>query len=565
MHYSKKFIDEVWRPVSDAVKECGGVTPEVRKLFRDRCIAIGHEERVRNLYRIKDKLSTKAVFFKPNGPQEKYLETKKGRDIILKTRQIGFTTLSCVRAYDYALWEPNMSTGIMAHLQTVVTTIFEDILKFCHTHFKNDWGTYYSPTEKSDSKNSLSFSDDGCGRVLNSSMRVLYDFRGKTVNFLHVAEAAFVDNERLLGSLQAVPVNGEVVLESTPNGRGGEFYRQWQNWKTMTTLAPYKGHFVPWFTFYPEKPEDWDWPEGLTPTEYEKNLKEAGVPESGLAWRRWCIEANCLGDSDKFENEYPSDDQSCFFTGEALVFPTSVIKQQAKNTRPPTLVGFLLPNGAKYEWAEDAKGTTSIWDNPQIGLAYVIGADSSSGLSKDRAVAYVKCRQNGRTVAKIEGYIEPNDFADEIFKLATYYNKAWICAEENNHGHVVIQRLKEKRYSNLYRRKVYDEMTNKPTKKIGFLTTNETKLQITEQLKNAAREGAITILDSALIDEMSTFTQFAGKNGRTIRREATAGAHDDRVMAACFTEEMDRVLGPLNINEDPVRRGEIDPETGFSF
>src|SRR5206468_2198366 len=84
-------------------------------VFRDEMVKLGHEERVRNLYRINSKLENRAVFFPPNRHQDEFLRSRSGRDIVLKSRQVGFTTLSGVRGLDYALWEPNMKCGILAH------------------------------------------------------------------------------------------------------------------------------------------------------------------------------------------------------------------------------------------------------------------------------------------------------------------------------------------------------------------------------------------------------------------------------------------------------------------
>jgi hypothetical protein len=121
-------------------------------------------------------------------------------------------------------------------------------------------------------------------------------------------------------------------------------------------------------------------------------------------------------------------------------------------------------------------------------------------------------------------------------------------------------------YRNLYKRSTIDEMTNKPTKKVGFLTTNQSKILITEKLKSAAKEGKLVILDKDLISEMSTFVQISSKNGGTVKREAAADAHDDLVMAAALTEEMassrdwDAMSEERNYEPGEVV---IDPETGF--
>lgn len=559
-HHSPAFIKAFKRVMKHAEKHS---IEETKLKFRDEMLAIGHEERVRNLYRVKDKLSKKAVFFVPNGPQAAYLKNKSGSDIILKPRQIGFTTFSCIRALDLALFTQNIATGIMAHEQNKVQTIFTDITKFSYDWFKKDWGNFYCPKEQSDSSTALTFKDDGLGRPLNSSMRVLFDFRGKTVHFLHVSEAAKVENDRLNGSLNGVPDNGEIVLESTANGMGGEFYRQWELWRKHSTTAPYKGHFTPWYEFYPEDQSAWSLPEQAELTDYEQHLLEnESISPAHIAWRRHIIQKKCQGDPEVFEQEYPSNDVECFLNGQNLVFGSSVIKLQMKHTRPASDVGFLLSDGAKIVWHSDNKGLISVWKKPADGTEYAIGADPSGGVGKDNGAAYVINKVTGELVARVWGQLEPSDFASTIWKLANYYNKAWICVEANNHGHAVIELLKQKNYRNLYKRKALDELTNQVTNRVGFMTTNESKLSITEKFKTACKEGGVLICDADLIAEMSTFVQLSSRTGRSIRREASAGAHDDLVMAACLTWEMNsvRVAAP---SREIAQVGEFDPDTGF--
>src|ERR1041385_1985581 len=124
-NFSPKLL-KLWGAVNRPVEEDGEFSVRAREAFRDGCLALGHDERVRNLYRVNDKLSNRASFFAPNPPQEHFLKNRTGRDIVLKCRQVGFTTLSSIRGLDYALWEPNSKCGILAHLQLTVTTIFND-------------------------------------------------------------------------------------------------------------------------------------------------------------------------------------------------------------------------------------------------------------------------------------------------------------------------------------------------------------------------------------------------------------------------------------------------------
>ena len=176
LHYSKKF-EAAFTRVQEAAKSGDQAG---RLAFRDEMLKLGHEERVQNLYRIKDKLTAKPVFFQPNGPQLDFLYNHGTRNIILKCRQVGMTVLNCVRALDLALWEQNMTTGIMAHNKDRIKEIFDDKTKFTYRWFKKDWSSLYNPTEKFNSRNELTFTDDGLGRELNTRLIVTFDARGST-------------------------------------------------------------------------------------------------------------------------------------------------------------------------------------------------------------------------------------------------------------------------------------------------------------------------------------------------------------------------------------------------
>lgn len=70
--------------------------------------------------------------------------------------------------------------------------------------------------------------------------------RGLTINNLHCSEVARWPGdaaETLQGLRAAMPPTGELVLESTPMGAGGCFWREWQEARE-TGMVP---HFFPWW------------------------------------------------------------------------------------------------------------------------------------------------------------------------------------------------------------------------------------------------------------------------------------------------------------------------------
>jgi len=531
-----------------------------KKLFLKRLKELGWRERLNNLYRIKDKQDGKFKFFRPNREQRRFLESKKLRNLINKARQIGFTTISCVYAYDRAFFD-DWSTGIMSHHQKKTEKIFS-IVKYCDDWFERDWGKLLPDKPKEfNSANQISWADT------KASVTVAFDFRSLTVRFLHISEAALIDDDRLSISLQSVPEVGEVVLESTPEGAAGLFYEQWQNWKNMGDLAPYKGFFFPWYEFYPEDHSKWEGKDLGVLSDKEVYLKEQlKLKDSSLAWRRWKLASDYKNREDAFEKDYPTDDESCFLSGEALVYSPTTLKAQKRFVKEPSHIGFTKKEGKKVSFYADTKGLIKIWKLPSASGDYCIGADSAEGVGKDYAVAYVIDRDTGEVAAQLRGQIPPALFAEELWKLGKFYNDCYICPEYNYHGVLVVSELIRMGYSRLYKRYTTDEMTNRPTTKVGFLTTVSTKITLTEQHVTACRQLEFRCTSEDLLKEMSTFVQHSSKSGRSFTRAARRDAHDDCVMAACLAWEMHKKMGNSSKGDvtlpDIVRFSSIDPDTG---
>jgi len=547
--------------------------PEKAKLaFRDEMLALGHHERLLNLYRVSDKHDPGWRKFSLNIAQQAVIQATKGsnRVIILKSRQLGITTLAGLISLDLALWESGRECGIMAHHRDLVGKIFQTKIRTPYNYFLKDWGHYYSPVAKFDNKNELRFADDGLGRSLNTSVSVATSFVGSTLSFLHISEAALIQKQDdLINSLKSVPDNGRIIAESTPNGRGGWFYETWQNFRIHQETAAYLGVFLPWWRYYPEQAvaEQYELEVRVDWEKEEKELLELlPIKESHLNWRRQCIQQNCNGDSDNFFEQYPSDDISCFLAGHNSFFPASLTTVLDKKASKYKKAGILMRDESKVILEENNTPVTFVWEEPNVSHQYVIGADIGAGIGRDASCAYVLDRTSGRFVGCLYGQINPVTMAHELFKLAKWYNGAYLCPEVNNHGLATVEELKNLQYYKFYKRKEFDNLTNKIERKIGFLTKSDSKLRITDNFKYACKRGDLIITDPELINEMSTFVQLSSKTGHSVRREALPGTNDDRVIAACLTWEMHKQLPDMSDNQSLIEKQDdtkFDPDTGF--
>ena len=219
--------------------------------------------RLSSLYHIKNKQGKK-VLFTPNKEQEEFYCNQHDRDIILKVRQLGFTTFKMISDLDDCLFIENFSAGCICHNMESAKDIFRNKIKFAYTNITDEQKEiigelgYQLPTPTSDRGNAYVF-DNG------SSIKVGTSYRGDTLQSLHVSEFGKIckknpekAQEIVTGAFEAVPVDGGVItLESTAEGKEGYFFKYCQTAKKAKDLnkklsvLDFKFHFFSWW----ERPE----------------------------------------------------------------------------------------------------------------------------------------------------------------------------------------------------------------------------------------------------------------------------------------------------------------------
>ena len=192
------------------------------------------------------------VPFKPNAAQKKFIDRLWHRNIILKARQLGFTTLIAILWLDHALFNADQRCGIIAQDKNAAEVIFRDKVKFAYDNLPDEIRERFPL--KRDSAIELLFAHN------NSSIRVATSMRSGTIHRLHISEfgkicAKFPDKavEVMTGSIPAVPASGILVIESTAEGREGDFFRLTQmaqkHFYSRKKLSSkdYRLHFYAWW------------------------------------------------------------------------------------------------------------------------------------------------------------------------------------------------------------------------------------------------------------------------------------------------------------------------------
>ncbi|HJV52775.1 MAG TPA: terminase [Noviherbaspirillum sp.] len=312
--------------------------------------------------------------FKPNRAQRRFIARLWHRNIILKARQLGFTTLIAIAWLDHALFNANVRCGIIAQDRETAEAIFRDKVKFAYDNLPQ--ALRAAMPLANCTKSEMLFGHN------NSSIRVATSVRGGTIHRLHVSEfgkicAKFPDkaSEVVTGSIPAVPKSGILVIESTAEGREGDFYDMTQRAialdqsKKQLTERDYRFHFFPWW----QAPEYRMEPENVALTDKDAEYFAAIEAEMGCTidpeQRAWYVatrNADFSGSQEKMWQEYPSTPQEAFKVSTEGCYYTNQITAARKETRICTLP-HAQGTPVNTFWDIGNSDGTAIWLHQRIG------------------------------------------------------------------------------------------------------------------------------------------------------------------------------------------------------
>lgn len=459
------------------------------------------EWRMSHLYKIQTK-DARLVTFKPNMVQRDYLSSLVDKNMVLKARQMGFTTVSCIDYLDETILNPNTTSAIIAHTRDDAAKLFE-ITKRAFTNMPQE----LKPAVSYDNRNEIYFAD------MDSKIYVDTDLRGGTTHNLHISEVGFIDKAeaKMAGILETVPKGGRITLESTANGASGYFFDEWEDPK-----SEFKKHFYNWL-WDDQYQEPLNEPLEELLAEYQEHVMRYGLIKH--AYERFQLTPEQFHFYIKkirrqrqlVLQEYPLTPMEAFISTGRNVF--KVVDLEKHRIQTPI----------------DFKWEMSIWEKPLPKMRYVIGCDVAEGLGGDYSVIEVYNANTGEQAAEyVSNAVAPDRLGDYLVEIGNYYNKAFMVVEVNNHGRATLDSIKH-RYYNIYRRQVYDKVSNTSTEALGWRTTSVTKPLLVDNLEQAVREQSIHIHSKRSIQEMRVFvqTEEPGKQGFG----AEGDKHDDTVIA----------------------------------
>ena len=502
------------------------------------CIAMDYIE---SCLKIKTKSGT-VVPFRLNDAQRKlYAVAKRQQDagkpvrlIILKARQLGFSTLTEGLIFPACATRRNVNALIVAHREDATANLFR-----MSKLFYDELPAPVKPMLRASNAQELVFENPSKLRSerearpgLRSRIRCATAGgrgigRSDTLQCVHLSEYAFWPDgadgkaSTLAGILQAVPSlpGTMVVIESTANGFE-DFKERWD--AAVAGENDFEPVFFAWF----ENP-DYSMPvvPGTEWTPEERELRDAyRLTDGQLQWRRWCIANNCGGSLDMFRQEYPASPGEAFLHSGTGVFDNEQIVLRLE--RLPSAAG--RGEFADGEWTESETGAITLYELPEEGVPYVLGGDTA-GEGSDYFTAIVIDNVSGRIVAKLrQKYSEP-EYVRQICALGRFYNDA-LVAIETNFSTYPVMKLQEMEYPNQYSREREDTYTRQMKKSYGFRTDRQSRPRAIANLVEVFSSHPEWFTDRELLEEMLTFCY-----NEDHRPEALAGKHDDLVMGAAIT------------------------------
>lgn len=320
--------------------------------------------------------------FKPNRAQRRLVKRWWNRNLIVKARQLGFTTLICILWLDFAMFNANAKCGIIAQDDSSAKNIFKDKVKFAYENLPE--GLKLAMPLSACNEHEMTFAHNG------SSIRVATSMRSGTYHRLLVSEFGKIcakyparAMEVITGSIPSVPASGILVIESTTEGRDGAFYHMTQaaikvqKSKHPLTVKNYRLHFFAWFD-----DDDYRMPAdsifiSQDSHDYFDSIETKMNVMLDIEQRTWYVatkkEFEDAGTGEKMLQEYPSTIEESF---QRSIEGTYYAKEMTKMRKEGRICQIpILEAPCNTFWDIGGTAGTALWIIQTIGM-------------QDRAIAY---------------------------------------------------------------------------------------------------------------------------------------------------------------------------------
>lgn len=517
------------------------------------------------------------------------------RLILLKARQWGgSTTTQLYMAWLQFFHKKGLNSLIIAHQGTAsdeIKDMFDLMIKKHPVEFLHRLGEVYSENEpklvgvgKSGSTHRVPQRE--CKIKVGTAERP-NGCRGGAYSLVHLSEVGLWQKtegkspEDIVRSacsgILAKPYT-MIVMESTANGTGNFFHREYSAAADPKVKSQYEALFIAWFQIehyslpFNSAEELRDFAKQLwenrnnayTPSNREESgrylwsLWERGASLEAIHW--YIYERAGKNDFAVMAAEFPSDDVEAFVHSGTMVFDKYLVKQFEPFCREPKFVGEVYADADEGEEAlsnlrfrEDRQGLLSIWampekfDDYEVTNRYLTVVDVGGRSNKaDWSVIVVFDRlsmidgsEPPSVVAQWYGHCDIDRLAWRAAQIAAFYNDSLLVIESNtlethdkerqveggDQSQYILNQISDI-YPNLYARKQSeDEIREGAPRKYGFHTNVATKPMIISTLVKVIRERLYIERDKRCLDEYDTY-----ERKPNVAYGAIVGKHDDLLM-----------------------------------
>lgn len=424
-------------------------------------------------------------------PQKKILKSlDKNRFVVVcSSRQAGKTTLVCIYALWYTLFNDDKRVVIVANKEGTAINILKRVA-LAYKQLPN----WLKSGVKQFAKKEIIFANDSSIAI---STTTASSIRGESINCLIVDELAHIENtiaEEFWASV--IPtisssMKTKVFAVSTPKGTNNLFHRIYMS--------------------------------AINNTDYDNNMKWQAekihwyeLPNRGKKWKEAQI-ALLGGDEQLFEQEF----NNVFLDSGNIAVDFKLLESLERRCKRP-IIAF-----------DD--GHYRLWANPEENRLYAIGVDVGEGVNKSASVAQVLDFTDLSNIQQVAIYhdnlVDTTHFAFKLHKIGLHWGCPPMIIERNNCGLDVINTLYN--IHNYFNLVSFNKTENKlNSNKLGVFSNVSTKHIAIMNMRywmNSLKQ--VIIYDFHTIHELKTFVKH--DNG-TWSKQKGNNIYDDRVMSLAW-------------------------------
>ena len=446
--------------------------------------------------------------------QDEALETWNNNrfTVIVKARQLGFTTLAMADVLWHCLFQPGSNLLLVSKNQDSANKNL-GMVKFMY-QFLPAWMKERGPLMVKAAEYKLEYEfADGMKCQVKSFAGTETAGAGETATMVVLDEFALMEDpaNTFRTIMPTTDAGGRLLIISTARGAFNQFAKIYKGAKNKTN------QFVPIF-------QPWSVSRFIDEKEYEAKRREY------------------TSNPYDFYSEYPSDDIEAFRESGNPRFPSLPSAAPDMEFR-----GRIVEDDEGLRFEIDQEGPVWVSDlDPDASSLYFIGADPAQGRGGDYSTAHVITITDSG-VPEIVGFyrdntVEPVEWAYDIDKLGRFFNGKYGAAllaveDQGGQGQLPINELhRNLNYPNAYVYRPTGRRKNNTSDRLfSFPMSQDRRKMIIDKLAeylagSDSTTPTIIGIHSMLLEELHQFVRQELPSGG-VRYAADYGCHDDLVMS----------------------------------